>query len=74
MNSNNDVILLEPGWEKMKEGIDKFTHIMETDFRESFPLAMHSELYTLVSIQTVPSMPAYAFLPPFKCPAAQLPG
>jgi hypothetical protein len=30
----------------MKEGIDKFTEIMENDFRESFPVAMYSDLYT----------------------------
>ena len=46
MNSAADVIPLEPGWEKMREGIDKFTAIMEGGFRESFPLGMHSELYT----------------------------
>ena len=46
MNPPAEIIPLEQGWEKMKEGIDKFSHIMETDFRESFPLALHSELYT----------------------------
>jgi len=46
MNTAVEVIPLEAGWDKMKEGIDKFTQIMEEDFRESFPLALHSELYT----------------------------
>lgn len=46
MNTAVEVIPLEAGWEKMKEGIDKFTQIMEDNFRESFPLALHSELYT----------------------------
>jgi len=40
-----DIIQLETGWEKMKEGIDKFTQIMENDFDQSFPLVLHSELY-----------------------------
>ncbi|KAJ1491346.1 Cullin repeat-like-containing domain protein [Baffinella frigidus] len=40
-----DIIQLEKGWEKMKEGIDKFTQIMENDFDNSFPLVLHSELY-----------------------------
>ena len=40
-----DIIQLEKGWEKMKEGIDKFTQIMENDFDQSFPLVLHSELY-----------------------------
>mmetsp|Transcript_9320 Transcript_9320/g.26748 ORF Transcript_9320/g.26748 Transcript_9320/m.26748 type:complete len:561 (-) Transcript_9320:1059-2741(-) len=42
----SDVVQLEEGWKRMQEGIDKFTQIMESDFRESFPLALHSELYT----------------------------
>jgi hypothetical protein len=48
MNSSgmSETIQLEDGWKRMQEGIDKFTQIMETDFRESFPLALHSELYT----------------------------
>jgi len=40
-----DIIQLDKGWEKMKEGIDKFTQIMENDFDQSFPLVLHSELY-----------------------------
>ncbi|KAJ1482360.1 Cullin repeat-like-containing domain protein, partial [Baffinella frigidus] len=40
-----DIIQLDKGWEKMKEGIDKFTLIMERDFDQSFPLVLHSELY-----------------------------
>ena len=41
----DEIIHLEDGWKRMQEGMDKFTEIMENDFRESFTNAFYLQLY-----------------------------